>query len=203
MPAPRSLVVGKIPIVAGGLAPVGAAPSPLGGAGATGPGLGQIPFFMQVQLHDNWCWAATAVSVSVFFNSASKWTQCLIANNTLSLASGVDCCNDGSHPDCDRPWYLDRALSSTSNLNDVRSGSVGFAEIVTVIGDWKPLGVRVGWIGGGGHFIIIRGWTKTSAGDEFVHVSDPFYGSSTVLYVDFVGRYRSLGTWTHTYWTQP
>src|SRR5262249_52700326 len=79
MPLPSSLVTGKKPVTAGGLAPVGAAAAPPGGAAAVAPGADAMPFLMQIQLQDNWCWAATATSVSHFYNSASAWSQIALA----------------------------------------------------------------------------------------------------------------------------
>ena len=100
------------------------------------------------------------------------------------------------------PWYLDRALNATSNLFDVRTGVVSFADLTGLIASRNPLGARIGWTGGGGHFVVLHGWKKTTTGDEFVDVADPDLGSSTILYNDFVSRYRTVGSWTHSYWTQ-
>ena len=49
-----------------------------------------LPFTMQVQTQSNWCWAATATSVSLFYTSSSTWTQCTVANGELNL---TDCCS--------------------------------------------------------------------------------------------------------------
>lgn len=203
MAIPNALVAGKQAILAGGLAPVGAAAAPAGGSGAVAPGAGSLAFAMQTQLQNNWCWAATATSVSLFYNSTSTWTQCSVANNTLTLPSGTNCCMNGADAACDIPWYLDRALTTTGNFQDVRSGTVGFADVVSLTAAGTPLATRVGWSGGGGHFVVLHGWKKVSSGAEFVDVADPFYGTSTIPYGDFVSRYRSTGSWTHSYWTQP
>ena len=201
MPLPPSLVSGKTRITGGGLAPVGVAMAPAGGAAPVAVGGASLAFTMHVQEQDNWCWAATAMSVSLFYNSGSSWTQCTVANQILSLPTGVGCCPNGSIPACDVPWYLDRALAATSNLLDVRSGTVGFSDLAALIGSANPLGARIAWSGGGGHFVVLHGWKKTTVG-EFVDVADPFNGStSQVRYSDFLSSYRSTGSWTHSYWT--
>jgi hypothetical protein len=202
VPLPRLLVSGKIPISSGGLAPGMVAAAPAGGTAAVSPGSESVNFVMQSQLQDNWCWAATAASISLFYDSASAWTQCLLANRILPRPLGEDCCVDGAVSACDVPWYLDRALGATVNLLDVRSGTVTFSDLTGLIRTGNPLGARIGWTGGGGHFVVLHGWKKTAAGDEFVEVADPNYGSSTVVYGDFVTAYRSTGRWTHSYWTQ-
>ena len=51
-------------------------------------------------------------------------------------------------------------------------------------------------------FVVLHGWKKTAVGEEFINVADPYYGSSTVVYGDFVTQYRSMGAWTHSYWTK-
>jgi hypothetical protein len=80
------------------------------------------------------------------------------------------------------PWYLDRALNATSNLFDVRKGVVSFADLTGLIASRNPLGARIGWTEGGGHFVVLHGWKKTTTGDEYVDVADPDIGSSTLLY---------------------
>ena len=88
------------------------------------PGVDAIAFAMQTQLQDNWCWAATATSVSDFYDCTSGWTQCILANGILPLPGGEDSNSNGTVSACDVPWYLDKALNATSNLLDVRSGVV-------------------------------------------------------------------------------
>lgn len=202
MPLPNPLVAGKVPIAAGGLAPVGAAAAPAGGAAPVVAGADTFPFGMQTQTEGNWCWAATATSVSLHYDPTSAWSQCSLANAILALPTGTNCCVTGTDPACNVPWYLDRALGATSNLHDVRSGTVGFSDLPTLVAARSPLGVRVEWATGGGHFVVLHGWEKTPSGDEFIDVADPLFGSSTVPYADFVARYRTNGSWTHSYWTK-
>ena len=232
MPLPRALLAGSPVIPAGGLAPTTAATAPAGGAAAVAPGKGGSPFTMQTQTQDKWCWAAVATSISLHYpapgrcrprcptswaavatsislhyDSSSGWTQCQLANNILSRPSGVDCCVSGSDTECDVEWYLDKALTATSNLLDVRAGAVDFSILTALMNGDRPLAARVEWIGGGGHFVVFHRWEKTASGTEFVNVADPYYGKRIVPYNDCVHRYpatgTTTGTWTHSYWTQP
>ena len=62
------------------------------------------------------------------------------------------------------------------------------------------IGIRIGWSGGGGHFIAMDG-AKTS--DATVHLEDPIYGTSDIAYATLVSSYQGSGSWTHTYYTKP
>jgi hypothetical protein len=75
----------------------------------------------------------------------------------------------------------------------------------TQIENGNPLGCRIGWNGGGGHFVILHGYTnKTGASstENWVDVADPWYGPSSVLYDDFRTKYQKTGQWTHSYTTR-
>jgi hypothetical protein len=208
MPLPKALHAGSPVLPSGGLAPLIAPAAPAGGAAAVAPGKGGYPFAMQTQTEDNWCWAAVATSTSLHYDLSSPWTQCGLANSILPLPSGVDCCISGAAPpQCDVEWYLDKALTATSNLLEVRAGTVGFAKLTALLDGDRPLAIRIEWAGGGGHFVVFHQWEKTASGTEFVVVADPFYGGRTLLYNDCVHRYpatrATTGKWTHSYWTQP
>jgi hypothetical protein len=73
----------------------------------------QLSFDMQMQTQSNWCWAATATSVSRFYWFLSTWTQCQVANAELERS---DCCNSNVPGACNVPWFLDRALTRTNNF---------------------------------------------------------------------------------------
>jgi predicted double-glycine peptidase len=61
------------------------------------------------------------------------------------------------------------------------------------------LGVRIQWVGGGGHFVVIGGYSLQNV----VDVRDPWYGNSSVDYTAFKGRYQGHGRWSHSYQTIP
>jgi hypothetical protein len=176
------------------------APAPAVAAAAPGgAGSGALPFVMQAQLQSNWCWSAVTTSVSHFFNGGSAWTQCSLASTELGLA----CCPVGSNPGgCNVPWYLDRALQQTNNFNRIVAGAAAFTDVETEINSTRPLGVRIAWLGGGGHFVSITGYSSSAATD-YVTVDDPIYGHSTLLYSALCTNYQGNGSWTHSYWTQP
>ena len=83
------------------------------------------------------------------------------------------------------------------------SGSLSFAEIQSEIARNSPVGSRVAWFGGGGHFQAIVGWLVGHGGTKYIDVSDPIYLDTQIAYSEFVASYQSNGVWTHSYLTQP
>jgi len=157
----------------------------------------QLAFNMQEQTQTNWCWAATSTSVSHFYWGLSTWTQCLVANAELGLGT---CCNSTVPAACNVPWYLDRALTRTNNFVSI-SGPVSFQQVRDEIDAGRPVGTRIGWSGGGGHFMAIYGYSLVS-GVEYFDIDDPIYGKSHLTVADFSSNYQGSGTWTHTYLTK-
>jgi len=155
---------------------------------------------MHPQVQSNWCWSAVGTSVAQFFHSGTTWnSQCQLAAAEL----GATCCPDGTNPGtCNVPWYLDRTLTRTGNYNTYGSGAATVAQIQTEINGGRPLGVRIGWLGGGGHFLVVTGFSNSGAVD-YVTVQDPIYATSTLTYSAFCSSYQSTGSWTHSYWTKP
>jgi len=154
---------------------------------------------MQTQIQSNWCWSAVSTSVSRFYNPASAWTQCTLANAELGQAA---CCVDGSTPQCNRDWFLDRALTRTGNLQSWVGNPVTLSDVEHEVNAGRPVGVRIGWSGGGGHFVVVDGYSDPGTGPGFLNVEDPFYGKSRIPYSAFRNTYQGSGAWTHTYYTR-
>jgi hypothetical protein len=157
-----------------------------------------LDFTMQAQTEDNWCWAATATSVSHFYRSNSAWTQCLVANAELEQ---INCCESPAPSPCDVPWFLDRALARTENFNTMVGGTVDTETIRAEIQAGRVVGARIGWSGGGGHFVVIYG-ISTAAGVEYFDIDDPIYEKSHITVDVFTNSYQGNGSWTHTYFTK-
>ncbi|HKO97682.1 MAG TPA: papain-like cysteine protease family protein [Pyrinomonadaceae bacterium] len=156
----------------------------------------QLSFDMEMQTENNWCWAATATSVSHFYWSISTWTQCLVASNEL----GLTCCDDPVPGACDVPWWLSKALELTKNLVLV-TGPATFQSVRDEIDAGRPVGARIGWSGGGGHFMVIYGYSIVGNVNYF-DIDDPIYGKSHLSVADFSNSYQITGTWTDTYFTK-
>ena len=158
-----------------------------------------IGLLMQTQLQPNWCWSAVSTSVSCFYNPASAWTQCTLANAELEQTG---CCADGSASQCNRDWYLDRALKRTGNLQSWVGNPVTLSDVEHELNAGRPVGVRIGWAGGGGHFVVLDGSADPGTGPGFLTVQDPIFGKSRMPYSAFRNTYHGNGSWTHTYYTR-
>lgn len=156
-----------------------------------------LDFDMQAQTQSNWCWAATSVSVSRFYWPLSGWDQCEVANNELGLSG---CCGSPVPSACNVPWFLDRALTRTSNFVSI-TGVVTYNQVRDELQAGRVVGARVGWSGGGGHFMVIYGCGRT-AGIEYFDIDDPIFGKSQVTVSTFQTAYQGSGSWTHTYFTR-
>lgn len=162
-------------------------------------GQGRIAFEVEHQLQTNWCWAAVSRSVVRFYDSTSAWTQCAIVNAEFEHDT---CCGDGgSDTACNQPWYLDAALQRVGWFRTMTSTAASFESLEQEIAGGRPLCVRIGWSGGGGHFVAVAGWRVGTSGERYVDVEDPWHGRSQILFEDFCERYQGIGSWTHSYFT--
>lgn len=152
---------------------------------------------MQHQLQDNWCWAAVSTSVAAFFGSPI-WTQCSVVGKEVDDES---CCTNGSSKRCNVPWRLDKALRRVKALERKQGGMPSdLRDVRRNIDRGRPVCIRIGWSGGGGHFVAIEGYRDDNGS---VAVEDPWHGTSDVpLSVLRAGRYQGTGAWTHTYYTR-
>ncbi|HYU25687.1 MAG TPA: papain-like cysteine protease family protein [Thermoanaerobaculia bacterium] len=167
--------------------------------GAAPASISQLNLNMQHQQQTNWCWSAVSVSVKLFYTPGFAITQCDQANRQLTQTT---CCANGSSNVCNVTWFLDRALTGLGNLAAFNGGTTPFANVVTQIGASRPLGCRIGWQGGGGHFVVIDGYTPGAA-NNVITVKDPIYGTSVIPYQTFATAYQGSGSWTHSYLTKP
>lgn len=158
----------------------------------------RLAFVMQGQQQTQWCWAANATSVAAFYDPSTTWTQCGLVNDELGQST---CCSNGGSSACNKPWYLDKALQRVGHLDTWSSGAATFGDVRTEIDSGRPLGVRIGWSGGGGHFLMIDGYLDDTT--HRVAVDDPWFGASDITYATLVSSYQGSGSWTHSYETQP
>lgn len=156
-----------------------------------------LAFTMQLQTETEWCWAATSTSVSLFYDPVnSPWTQCKVVNAEQNQTT---CCSDGSSAVCNVSWYLDKALTRTNNFNYSVGNSLSISDLDSEFQNGRPMGTRIGWAGGGGHFMVLGG---ASTKDSRVHVHDPIYGDQDYDYNSYCTKYQGSGTWTDSYYTK-
>src|SRR6202035_2755987 len=120
------------------------------------------------QEQDNWCWAATSDGIAHYYDKSSSWTQCEIANSELGRS---DCCGTGASGPCNVYGFLNTALTTVGHFDHMVGQAVDFQTVDGEIDAERPLGVRIGWSGGGGHFLAIGGYRELP--EQYLHVEDP------------------------------
>lgn len=175
-----------------------------GGPAAELAGVGRtVPFSMQPQKREEWCWAAVSVSVSRFYDAQSPWSQCRLVNAELQL---TNCCSNGGTGACNQPWYLEYGLERVGNLSGKSEASLPFDEVGGELDGGRPLGCWIRWPDGTGHFVVLNGYATDFGATppaEWVSVEDPRYGHSDYPYLKFLVSYRKVGSWTFSYFTRP
>jgi hypothetical protein len=161
------------------------------------PGWDRLGLQMQRQQETNWCWAATATSIAVYYDPSTTWTQCAVANAQLNR---TDCCGGAGATYCNVYGYLDAALQTVGHFDHIAAGAASVTSVDGEIDAGRPLGIRVEWRGGGAHFLAAVGYLEDAV--TYVAVDDPIYGKSDVTYDALNGAYQGLGIWTHSYYTK-
>lgn len=161
----------------------------------------RLLFVGQLQEQSNWCWAAVATSVAGFFGD-HQWSQCGVADATLGRK---DCCGTGAADQnkCNMPYYLESALQTTRHLCDMEVRSLTVAEVELEIDKGRPVGCRVGWRDGTGHFLAVVGYATGASGRAYIDIDDPIFSTSTSAFDEFASLYQGGGDWTHSYLTEP
>jgi hypothetical protein len=119
---------------------------------------------------------------------------------TVSRRDSNTCCTNGGSADCNRPWFLDTSLQRVGHLQTWSSGKQTFNTVRNEINASRPFGVRIGWKGGGGHFVIVEGYFPGTP--QRVSMGDPWTGAADMDYATLANNYQSTGSWTHSYFTR-
>ena len=90
----------------------------------------------------------------------------------------------------------------TGNLRQMLGNALDGATIQVEIAAGAPIGVRVGWYGGGGHFMVVAGCLTAPDGTMYIDICDPIYLNTRFALDAFADSYQGGGDWTHTYLTQ-
>lgn len=127
-----------------------------------------VPLYAQQT--NMWCWAASGEMIMSYLGNDVP--QCTQANNRF----GYDyCCPvppcpnpnciQGGWPEYDKYGFT---FSSTS-----WGTALTWEQLKGQIDSNKPVGFSWGWTGGGGHYMVAKGYT-TSYGTDMVAVNDPW-----------------------------
>ncbi|RYY62545.1 MAG: hypothetical protein EOO05_02395 [Chitinophagaceae bacterium] len=156
---------------------------------------------VQVQLLDNWCWAAVTSSVSRYYNSRSRWTQ----NNLAASLIDEQCANDGNNtgfpPQCDTVFDVATALRMTRNYAPGVNRPLSLAAIKQQIDRQWPVCCQIQWQQlEGSHFVVIYGYEN-----DWLRIGDPSRnaGAIDIPYNELVSGYRDDGEWVRSIGTTP
>jgi len=152
----------------------------------------RVALNMQWQSELWWCWAAVAASVAEYFSPSNAWRQCQVAGATLGNGG---CCANPSP--CNQQYDLDKALTAVGHFSGLVASTVSAGALAGELTAGRPIGSRVNWSGGGGHFVAIAGLLQGS--QDYIGITDPWYGPSDVTFAAFCGSYQSNGSWDATY----
>lgn len=134
---------------------------------------------IQRQCDDEWCWAAVAVTVALYYDSTRDIDQCWLA----STAKGQTCCSSAGLPvACQSPHDTADAIAVAGHLSKRDLGSMILLDVVLheYEGE-RPLACRMaGWITDSGkyipsHAILVVGSYRED-GKDWIRVLDPLGG---------------------------
>lgn len=143
---------------------------------------------MTAQEQTNWCWSAVTQAVKGWSGQTVSQTDVAtahISHNGRPLtcaaphhkdSNGAPCASDGDCAAiCNDPHILSVVLRENELFKRYLSEDAApqFDDLVACINANKPAPCRVQWSSGGGHFIMVIGWTVDESGTQWVHVLDP------------------------------
>lgn len=162
-----------------------------------------LNFILQPQETTEWCFAAVAASVSLWYDNASAYTQSQLAGDQFG---GIACLPRSTDPACNPPGggQLDIALAETGNFANQQTGVVDIPRLEVEFAMRRVVAARVQWRGGeSAHFVVISNAAKNQG---MLRINDPrpCVGTLECSYDAFMNNYsQAKGVWSDTYFTQP
>lgn len=149
------------------------------------------------QEQSNWCWCATTLGVHKFYKILDLTSQCDAANIILQR---LDACTKPGDPEINKVYFLDKALAALGHLRaPIITGVLTFSQVAIEITLKTPLCTRIGWAGGGGHFMAVEG--VLAGVTPRLAINDPIDGRTEIDYSLYLSAYQGSGSWTHSYMT--
>jgi hypothetical protein len=154
-----------------------------------------VPVPITGQQQSNWCWAASGQMTMNYIHPASNVVQCQEANQQFGQTT---CCQNGGSSACNNggwPQYQNYGFSADVTNN----APLSWADIRSQIGcSGKPFAFSWHWPGGGGHMMVVSGYT-TVEGTNYVQVNDPLPVGAGSQYMDTYDFYNTAPG-QHTHW---
>jgi len=142
--------------------------------------------------------------------------------NLKPAESTSDVCSGPLSASSNIPWGLQNYPTAPSPLQLAGNnyakdfgGPDSWSGLVTQIAMGQPECVEIEWSGGGSHYVAIDGFTEwikppwlppspfpVPSQDFMVHIEDPVYGPSDVVFSVFKTAYQGQGSWSWTVYSQ-
>ena len=169
-------------------------------AAAVRPAWQRVPCPVPPQEQSNWCWCAVTLAVHRHYQpSDTTTTQCRVADRVLQRD---DACRAPSDPQVNVTYYLERALGAFGHLRgEALPHPLTTPQVAHELHHDAPVGARIGWPGGGGHFVVIDGLLDDGERTR-VALDDPIFGPSEMDLRSCLAAYHGSGRWTHSYRTR-
>jgi hypothetical protein len=156
---------------------------------AAGSDQQQLTIDMQTQQYDEWCWAASGVTIANYEGHPVEQNEfCKLAHNE----NGETCTNN--------PAYLEEVSNGFKKLGFNNPGTVRkdltFDQVRAEIDADRPMESSIQWTAGGGHAEVIYGYDAT---DGTISFGDPWPDDqryNTMTFADY--RSNSEFTWNYT-----
>ncbi len=155
------------------------------------------------QLTSMWCWAASAQMVMKYMGH--DVTQCKQANHALNR---TDCCNSPIPNACVKGGWPEFPVWKFASQTTSWGIALTFSQLVAQIDANKPFCFSWGWQGGGGHMMVVRGYSSSiivfsGSGNQMVYINDPWApnqgNTRWITYADFVAKAGDHVHWLDYY----
>lgn len=165
--------------------------------------IGSLPVTLHPQETGMWCWAASGQMVMDYLGH--NVSQCTQANNRFSRTD-CPCSQCGSNPVTNPPCVIGGWPEFDKygfTFNKTSGAPLTWDQLREQISNQsyckkKPFAFSWGWLGGGGHMMVAKGYL-TLAGTNYVVILDPWapcVGDERIITYDF---YNADPT-DHTHW---
>ncbi|MEU6479798.1 papain-like cysteine protease family protein [Streptomyces sp. NPDC047017] len=135
-----------------------------------------LRFTEQTQTQNQWCWAATGLSIAQYLGRGTNISQNTFCDLARGLPTSSFCPNQpGQLQDVQRAWsQLGMSPGSVT-------GVLPFSTVASAIDAGSPVEVGIYWTAGGGHANVLYGYDSTRSTLSFSDPwpSNPRYGEMT------------------------
>ncbi len=147
---------------------------------------------LRVQEHSQWCWAGASQMVLNFFGKTP--TQCAEVNYAkgINYACGNTTFNWNSPANQPNTTNSITYILNGWNVGSSVVGVLSQSSSTTRINNNKPYILLWQWTGGGGHFVVVKGYSNNGAS---LYINDPWPGNGS-----YTRSYASTKSASDRYW---